>query len=358
LNTILFSRIKRLSTLLPNKIKTVVKKTAMRKIMFLIGTFITIGYLGCTKKDATPPEPISPKITSVEFENDLLFVNNNDFQIETSEPADFASADPLITISSTGLIKRITSAEVVAIDVTWKSSGVKTRFYALGATESNFDQPYLSFHAASATDPQTAYKAGWQTLRKLPVTQETYAIILRHADADNGKDYVITPTDQGPANWWKSCDNSLARQLNAQGISRATELGKIFKDLNFPITRVVSSEFCRSVKTAELINAGPAIVTDGRINHPAYNKSGKGLFPGMIEIVKSFPVDNQMSLIVSHHPINELRSSTYPTFPNVSPYSWTGGYLIKIAPDKTITYEGAVSWGMFKYWRNLKLKRL
>lgn len=326
--------------------------------MFLLVTFITIGYFGCKKKEATPPDPISPKITSVEFESDLLFVNKNDFQIETSEPANFASTDPLITISSTGLIKRITSAEIVPIDVTWKSNGTKTRIYALGATDTNYDQPYLSFHGALATDSYAALKLGWQTLRKLPVTQETFAIILRHADADNGKDYEITPADQGPANWWKSCDQALARQLNAKGIARATELGIIFKDLKLPITRVVSAEFCRAVKTAELINAGPAIVTDGRINHPAYNKFGPGLFPGMIEIVKSFPADNQMSLIVSHHPINELRSSVYPTFPNVTPYSWTGGYLIKIAPDKTLTYEGAVSWGMFKYWRDLKLKRL
>ena len=326
--------------------------------MFLLVTFLVIGNFSCKKKESTPPAPIGPRITSVEFESDLLFVNKNDFQIVTSEPADFASTDPLINISSTGLIKRITSAEVVPIDVTWKSSGAITRFYALGATETNFDQPYLSFHGASATDPYTAYKAGWQTLRKLPDTQETYVISLRHADADNGKDYVITPADQGPANWWKSCDNSLARQLNAKGIARATELGIIFEDLKLPISRVVSSEFCRSIKTAELINAGPAIVIDGRINHPAYNKSGKGLFPGMIEIVKSFPVDNKMSLIIAHHPINELRNSIYPTFPNVSPYSWTGGYLMKIAPDKTITYQGAVSWGMFKYWRDLKLKRL
>ena len=74
----------------------------MRKIIFLIGTFITMGYFGCTKKEVVQPNPNDPKITSIEFENDLLFVNKNDFQIVTSEPADFASTDPLITISSTG----------------------------------------------------------------------------------------------------------------------------------------------------------------------------------------------------------------------------------------------------------------
>ncbi|HUH33567.1 MAG TPA: histidine phosphatase family protein, partial [Daejeonella sp.] len=161
-----------------------------------------------------------------------------------------------------------------------------------------------------------------------------------------------------PDNWWKSCDNTLARQLNERGKSRSTELGKVFKDLNYPITRVISSEFCRSVKTAELINSGPPIAQDARINHPEHNKTGKGLFNGMLEIMKEQPVDNKMTLMVLHHPVNETGTQGYPTFPKVSPFTWTGAYIVSVSADKTVSYQGAVSFAMFNYYRNLKLKKL
>ncbi|WP_026898519.1 histidine phosphatase family protein [Daejeonella oryzae] len=328
----------------------------MKNFKFVFLIYISVVFFAC-KKDKETKSPVLPAITSSEYKNDLLFINRADFQILTSEPAEFSSDDTLIDISIDGLIKRITSAEVVPINITWKNSGNKLTIYAVGATDDSFDAPYARFHGALATDSYSALQAGWETLRKLPFSQETYVIVLRHADADLGRDYSISPTDQGPPEWWKSCDPDLARQLNQTGIIRSTELGNIFRDLDYSFARVISSEFCRSVKTAELINAGPTIQIDGRLNHPSYNKSGLGAFVGMKELVQEFPVDNKMSLIVTHHPVNEIRTAIAPGFPQVSPFSWTGGYIIKVDPDKSISYQGAVSFGMFKYWRNLKLKR-
>jgi phosphohistidine phosphatase SixA len=314
---------------------------------------ITLIFITCKKDSVTPDETKLFKITSAEFKDDLLFVNTNDYQIKTSEPATFSSNDPNIEISTTGLIKKITSGEVVSIDVTVTASGTKAKLWAVGATDNNHLSPFATYHAAEATDPYNQYIKGWQTLRKLPVATETYAIVLRHADADNGSDFSEST---GPANWWISCDPKVARQLNEQGIARATELGKIFKNLQFPITRVISSEFCRAKMTAELINAGPEIKRDGRLNHPAYNTSGKTLFRNLRDILleEGSVDDNKITLISTHHPINEFGNSGIPTFPEVSAFNWTGAFFVKIAADKTITYEGAASWGMFKYWRDLK----
>ena len=79
---------------------------------------------------------------------------------------------------------------------------------------------------------------------------------------------------------------------------------------------------------------------------------------GMTAVLQGQPVDNNMTLVIAHHPINELNAVTgYPSFPSVSPFNWTGAYLIKIETDGTLTYEGAASWGMFKAWRNLKLHK-
>jgi phosphohistidine phosphatase SixA len=301
------------------------------------------------------------QITSPEFIDGLLLVNANNYQIQTSVPSTFSSTDGFIKMSSTGLIERLTSAEVVAIDVvSQEDSTRKTRIYALGVYDDNYDPTNVFYNGPPATDAYNSYLAGWKTLQKLPVTDETYAMILRHADADDGKDWNLShPGETGPANWWKSCDHALARQLSYKGRQRATELGNIFRDLNYPIARVISSEFCRANETARIINAGPTIAIDGRINHLDYNVDfPAGIFPGMLAIMSEQPVDNKMTLVEAHHPINELRDQTTAGFPSIIPFPWTGGYFVKVAPDRTITFEGAVSWGMFKYWRDKKLNRL
>lgn len=307
------------------------------------------------RKDPPAPEidPLLSQISSPDYENGLLFVGKPDYQIETNEAATFSSSDPKVELTAAGKIQRITSGAIVAIDIHWGSTGRTSRIYALGATDDQHDEPYASYHGRQATDPANAYRKGWQTLQKLPRTDSTFAIVLRHADADVGRD-----DPDGPANWWKSCEPDAARQLNDMGRQHAMELGVIFKELAFPIGRVISSEFCRAVTTAELINAGPAIKTDSRINHPEHNTSGKSLFRNMLEVMQEQPVDNAMTLMVTHHPINERRTFSYPTFPEVSPFTWTGAYIIRIAPDKTIIYEGAVSFAMFRHWRDIKLNRL
>jgi phosphohistidine phosphatase SixA len=324
--------------------------------------FIAIILLaGCSREKAGDmPAPVkendNPKITSPEYTDQLLFVNKNNYQILTSDSATFFSADPHIQITNSGLIRRLTSAEIAPIEITWKNTAKpKLIIYALGATDINQDLPYKRYQAALATNAFAAYQQGWKTLQTFPAKDETYAIVLRHADASIGVDFSVNHSYMGPLNWWKSDDSALARQLNAQGVQRAIILGQVFKDLSYPIKRVITSEFNRARETAKLINAGPAPVIDGRINHLSYTVYPYGLYRGMLSIIQEQPVDNQITLIIAHHPINELRSATgYPSFPDVSPFNWTGAYLIKIAPDKTVTYLGAVSWAMFKYWRDIK----
>ncbi|MDB5144665.1 MAG: phosphohistidine phosphatase SixA [Mucilaginibacter sp.] len=299
------------------------------------------------------------KITSADYLSGLLFVSKNNYQIETTAPATFSSADTNIQISSSGLIKRLTSAEVVTIEITWTGRNLpKTKLYALGATDDNQSLPFIKYQGLFASDVYGAYKQGWETLQKMPVKGETYDLILRHADADNGLDWSNMHNYPGPANWWKSPDNTIARQLNDQGIERSKELGLVLKDLNYNFKRIITSEFYRAVQTASLMNMGPIDSKDGRINNLAYNVYKPGIIEGLKAVIKEQPIDNEMTLIVTHHPVNEFKGHfSDPSFPQVSPFNWTGAYFIKVMPDKTICYQGAVSWAMFKAWRDLKLKK-
>lgn len=342
----------------------------MKKLYF--GLILLIGFVACKKEKftavtSTPvptsvvphygmpmPRSMHPRLTNPEYIDSLLFVNKNGYQLQTTDSAAiFSSTDSHIIMSPKGLITRLTSAEVVPIVITWSNPKfAPTTIYALGATDDNQDYPFKFYQGALSTDSYSSYLMGWKTLQKLPVANQTYAIVLRHADASCGYDHPYSLVQ----NWWKSTDSSLARQLNKQGFIRATALGQIFKDLQYPITRVYTSEFNRARQTAKLMNMGPVPIIDSTINHPTHNKFLPGLFTGMTGILTRLPVDNQMTLIVAHHPINELQGVTgFPSFPSVSPFNWTGAYLIKIDAGGQLTCEGSVSWGMFKCWHDLKL---
>lgn len=342
----------------------------MKTKKLLVYLLLAFTFIACKKDNPVPvpkpvpePKPTVPdtvfKVTSAEFDGKLLFVTKNNYQISVSRGAVFSSRDAKIKISSSGLVERITSGEVVQILIKSKLDTTKKwKIYALGATDNQHDEPYSKYHdyGNSSTNPYSDYKKGWETLQKMPIANETYALVLRHADASVGSD----KTDSTEPEWWKSGDATLVRQLNQDGIDKSIELGKIFKDLQFPITRIVSSEFRRATQTADLLSTGLEIKTDGRLNHPSYNKSRLGLFTGMVQVVQEQPVDNNLTLITAHHPMNELKTVDNLNFPKVMAFTWTGGYFVKVAPDedKTLSYQGSVSYGMMKHWRDLKLGKL
>src|ERR1700760_5157026 len=115
----------------------------------LVGLFV----VGCTKDKALNTID-TPTIASPEYVDKLLFVNKNNYQLQTSIPATFSSIDPNINISSSGLIAVITSGEVVPIVIKWNDGKTSsTTIYALGATDTNQPEPAAYFHGETATDP-------------------------------------------------------------------------------------------------------------------------------------------------------------------------------------------------------------
>jgi len=136
----------------------------MKTVSFGLLALLTWLLVGCTKESVPPapapappptpvPVPVPGKITSKEYIEALLFVPGSNFQILTDKPATFSSSNPLISLSPSGVVSRITSGEVVPIDVTWNESGTKTRIYALGATDDSHDQPYARYHGVPDLNP-------------------------------------------------------------------------------------------------------------------------------------------------------------------------------------------------------------
>ncbi len=92
--------------------------------------------------------------------------------------------------------------------------------------------------ATASTDSPT-----WQRLRNKPVG---YVVLLRHAEAPGSGD---------PPNF-RLGDCSTQRNLSPQGRAQARRIGQAFRQRQIAIAQVSSSQWCRCLETAELLQLG------------------------------------------------------------------------------------------------------
>lgn len=106
-----------------------------------------------------------------------------------------------------------------------------------------------------------------------------YVIHWRHASAPATCGVQDRVTSSVPE-WWKSCfadcampENVLARQIDATGRDESERIGAAVDLLGIGFDRVLSSEFCRNVQTAELMDLGPPIEQLPGITFFVYDES-------------------------------------------------------------------------------------
>ena len=103
-----------------------------------------------------------------------------------------------------------------------------------------------------------------------------YVIHWRHAAADVCSDQLSlgTAATTSVPDWWRSCNamcsSATARQMNAAGVAEALEIGDVFRQRDIPVARVLSSEFCRNFRTAELMDLGPPVELSQAITFYVY----------------------------------------------------------------------------------------
>ena len=88
-----------------------------------------------------------------------------------------------------------------------------------------------------------------------------YVIYFRHAATDWSQDDYVTAEGE-----WTSCDPTRMRQLSEQGRATARRIGEAIRRLNIPVGRVLSSEYCRTRQTAQLMDIGPVVPTRAIMN--------------------------------------------------------------------------------------------
>ncbi|MGK7947944.1 MAG: histidine phosphatase family protein [Xenococcaceae cyanobacterium] len=74
-----------------------------------------------------------------------------------------------------------------------------------------------------------------------------YVVLLRHAQTVSGI---------GDPSGFELDDCATQRNLSEAGREQAKQIGREFRERNIPITRVLSSQYCRCLDTAKLLNLG------------------------------------------------------------------------------------------------------
>ena len=82
----------------------------------------------------------------------------------------------------------------------------------------------------------------------MEANEETYVVLLRHA---------IAPGTGDPATFQLN-DCATQRNLSEAGRQQAREIGAAFRDRHIPVVKVLSSQWCRCLETAELMDIAPA----------------------------------------------------------------------------------------------------
>mgnify|MGYP001022069310 CR=1 FL=1 len=150
-----------------------------------------------------------------------------------------------------------------------------------------------------------------------------HTLYFRHAATDWSHSYnVVKPGD------WKSCDESKMRQLSDAGRVSAERVGKAIKALEIPIGKVLSSEYCRAVETAERMDLGTVEATSDIMNLRAASFVGgdKVAVARLQRILKRSPAHGENKVIWAHGNLARESTGAYPR---------EGGAVVILAtPDK------------------------
>jgi phosphohistidine phosphatase SixA len=210
------------------------------------------------------------------------------------------------------------------------------------------ETPRVYFYAVYGCVGDSCEAEGSQTMIEPSLAQALraggYVIHWRHASATVCADDLglgSAATTSVP-NWWKSCDatcpaegttTATARQLSDAGRNEATSIGDEFAAEGFPIGRVVSSEFCRNVETAELMDFGPPIEQSQAITYFVYDEPNRCL--ASFALLAEPPVGATNTALIGH---------AGNTCPPLSDLAWGEGAIYKPDGHGDSMFIGRVLW--------------
>lgn len=167
----------------------------------------------------------------------------------------------------------------------------------------------LLFPLLTAADSTRANEAGWQRL-EAPRT----VALMRHALAPGGGD---------PANF-QLRDCATQRNLNGAGRDQARRIGAAVRDAGVSIDRVLSSQWCRCLETAELLGLGEVEELPSLNSFFGDRASGPAQTAATMSFLRDLPPDETVFLVTHQVNVTAL-TDVFPASGEV--------LLLRVAPD-------------------------
>ena len=125
-----------------------------------------------------------------------------------------------------------------------------------------------------------------------------YVIYIRHGRTD-----TTYQDKQDKPEWWKSCDPKRHRLLSDDGRAQMTSIGVNLRALHIPVAKVVTSEYCRAIDSALLLQLMP-LTQDPAMNYADAQRYVKrtdaDIGNGLRSLVSEKPPAGKNTVLVGH----------------------------------------------------------
>ena len=146
--------------------------------------------------------------------------------------------------------------------------------------------------------PDIDHVAALRKPRDQRLAEGGFVVYFRH-----GKTDVTYQDKQDKPEWWKSCDPKRHRLLSDDGRAQMTSIGTNLRALQIPVAKVVTSEYCRAIDSALLLQLMP-VTQDPTMNYADAQRYVKrtdaDIANGFRALVSQKPPAGKNTVLVGH----------------------------------------------------------
>jgi hypothetical protein len=249
--------------------------------------------------DGGTPGPLTPTNFTQQLSGD-----GKNVLMSWTNPAEVTSVKVVRTLNAAAIGPGDSSATVV-----FQGSGTSTTERVEKLMPSTSGSPQVWHYRVYGCKNGSCEATGIATTLSLTLAQALrgggYTLFWRHATANVCGDQ----TQLGPASnttqpdWWRSCDKNCltayARQIDSVNAPNETfTIHTAFATRGFTVGKVISSEFCRAVETAQGFDFGPTIELSQALTYYVYDEGQR--CTNTMALLNTPPPPGTNTAMVSH----------------------------------------------------------
>lgn len=120
-----------------------------------------------------------------------------------------------------------------------------------------------------------------------------FNLYMRHAISNIGQDGNLNQTPF----WWDNC--TIQRNIADSGREQAGKVGAAIRNLNIPVSQVLTAQFCRTRDTGHAMGLGPIEITED-LNHQIGQRTGFDVNVARFRQLTEQPLKGTNRVLVSH----------------------------------------------------------